>query len=191
MSCIVPMSDALLGTARDVVSVFCAAVISFFLQEVHANSGVLVEGEGRMPIEDFVRDRILANQMFYVYVLAMVAMFLVVYVVRTRNISHAWMVAVFAGASTEFLIMLSGYLFIGSSHSVFMLVVSNILAILLGLSITYLYQDLDYLRIEKVQFEDDEYYYYVTAVPKIRLTEEKKEVRHINKLGGRRREKGR
>ena len=29
---------------------------------------------------------------------------------------------------------------------------------------------MDYTRTEKVQFEDDDYYYYVKAVPKIKVT---------------------
>ncbi len=187
MSCVVPMAEGLLGTARDVVAVCAGTAAGFFLQEVHANSGVLVEGEDRMATIDFLRERILGNPMFYVYLVAMAAMFLVVYAVRTRNIRHAWVTGVFAGTSVEFLIMLSGYLFIGSSRPVGMLIASNLAAIAAGLIIHYLYQDLDYSRIEKVQFEDDEYYYYVTAVPKIRLTEEKKEVRHIHKARQRRR----
>ena len=192
LSCTVPMASGLLGQARDVVAMLCSTAVAFFMQEVHANSGVLVEGDGYMPIEDFLRERIVANPMFYVYIAAMTAMFLVIYVVRTRNISHAWMVACFAGASVEFLILLSGYLFMGAGHSIPMLVTANVVAIFEGLGITYLHQDLDYSRIERVQFEDDDYYYYVTAVPKIRLTEEKKEVRHIHKVSQRsRREKSR
>ena len=30
----------------------------------------------------------------------------------------------------------------------------------------FIFMNLDYARTENVQFEDDEYYYYVTAVPK-------------------------
>ena len=33
------------------------------------------------------------------------------------------------------------------------------------------------MRTERVQFEDDEYYYYVKAVPKISVTQSKKQVK--------------
>lgn len=188
---LVPMEAALLGAPNEVVTVICGAVVSFFLQEVHANAGVLMDGEGQMSVVDFLRERIVSNQMFYVYLLAMIAMFLVVMVVRTRNIDHAWMVAVGGGISAEFLIMLSGYLLIGSRHNIPTLIVANIITFLVGAATNYLYRDLDYSRIEKVQFEDDEYYYYVTAVPKIRIAEEKKEVKLINKVSRNRRERRR
>ena len=40
--------------------------------------------------------------------------------------------------------------------------------------------NVDYARTEKVQFEDDEYYYYVKAVPKVTLSEPEKKVKKIN-----------
>ena len=40
-------------------------------------------------------------------------------------------------------------------------------------------RSLDYSRVERVQFEDDEYYYYVKAVPKASVTQEDKKVKQI------------
>ena len=39
---------------------------------------------------------------------------------------------------------------------------------------------LDYARTEQVQFEDDEYYYYVKAVPKVTVSGKEKQVKQIN-----------
>ena len=38
---------------------------------------------------------------------------------------------------------------------------------------------LDYRRTENVRFEDDEYFYYVKAVPKIKVTEKNRNVTNI------------
>ena len=52
-------------------------------------------------------------------------------------------------------------------------VVSAIIGGLLSVLITWFLQfflhSVDYTRAEKVQFEDDDYYYYVKAVPKIKV----------------------
>ena len=40
--------------------------------------------------------------------------------------------------------------------------------------------NVDYSRTEMVQFEDDEYYYYVKAVPKVVLAVPEKKVKRIN-----------
>ena len=54
-----------------------------------------------------------------------------------------------------------------------------LIAFLLALGYEYFILGLDYRGTENVQFEDDDYYYYVTAVPKIRIVEEEKEVKKI------------
>ena len=38
----------------------------------------------------------------------------------------------------------------------------------------------DYARSERLQFEDDEYYYYVKAIPKVAMTTPEKTVKKIN-----------
>ena len=40
---------------------------------------------------------------------------------------------------------------------------------------------LDYARKESLQFEDDDYYYYVKAVPKIQITQAERTVKTYNK----------
>ena len=179
---VVPMQTALLGDGNEVVTIICGAVVSFFLHEVHSNAGVLLDTEAAVSIVDFLRERVISNQLFYTYLIAMTAMFLVTYALRTRNMNHAWMIAVVGGVSVEFLIMLAGYLMQGVRTGISSLLFGNVFSLLVGVATNYFYRDLDYSRIEKVQFEDDEYYYYVTAVPKIQLAEEKKEVKMINRV---------
>ena len=59
-----------------------------------------------------------------------------------------------------------------------------ILGVILGAGVSYIcsivFFALDYNRTEYVQYEDDEYYYYVKAVPKITVASEDVTVKHIN-----------
>ena len=54
------------------------------------------------------------------------------------------------------------------------------------LAVEFFAFNLDYSRTEKVQFEDDEYYYYVKAVPKVTLSAPERRVKKINKANHRR-----
>ena len=64
----------------------------------------------------------------------------------------------------------------------------NILSLLLGIAISCLLVwiiqvfrlPLNYAGAENLQFEDDEYYYYVRAVPKMNVTAARKKVKHFN-----------
>ena len=59
-----------------------------------------------------------------------------------------------------------------------------IIGSVISFALAYLLQTLvfsvDYSRTENTQFEDDEYYYYVKAVPKINVTAPEMNVKRIN-----------
>lgn len=174
------MQAALLGGVQEVIVIVCGAVISFYLKEVYDNAALLKSGTDALLPLVLLRDNLFGNPLFYIYVIAMAALFIVVYTIRTMNIRHAWVVAVTSGIVVEFILMLSGYLFIGQRSRIPELMVANLVTFLVGVATNYVVLDLDYTRIERVQFEDDEYYYYVTAVPKIRLAEEEKKVKRLS-----------
>ena len=61
------------------------------------------------------------------------------------------------------------------------LILGSVLAVLAALVLEFFIFSVDYSRTEIVQFEDDEYYYYVKAVPKNILSTPDKKVKRINK----------
>ena len=52
-------------------------------------------------------------------------------------------------------------------------VLDALLGLVITLAVWFFAENLDHSRTEKVQFEDDDYYYYVKAVPKIRLQDDR------------------
>ncbi len=174
------MQAALLGGVQEITTVICGAVISFYMKEVYDNAGLLKSGAEALSPIDLLKDNLFGNSLFYTYVVAMAALFIVVYTIRTMNIHYAWIIAVISGIVVEFILMLSGYLFIGQKGRIPELIVANAITFVVGLVTNYIVMDLDYTRVERVQFEDDEYYYYVTAVPKIHLEEEQKKVKKLS-----------
>jgi hypothetical protein len=50
---------------------------------------------------------------------------------------------------------------------------------LIGFILQFIFMNLDYARTERVQFEDDDYYYYVKAVPKKMVAFKEKKVKHF------------
>ena len=61
-----------------------------------------------------------------------------------------------------------------------LIVISVILGALAGYICNILFFAVDFRRTEYVQYEDDEYYYYVKAVPKINVAGEDVRVKQIN-----------
>ena len=63
---------------------------------------------------------------------------------------------------------------------IILIVISVILGALAGYICNILFFAVDFRRTEYVQYEDDEYYYYVKAVPKINVAGEDVKVKQIN-----------
>ena len=179
MPYVIPMGAALLRDTNEIAVVVCGSFLSYFLKTVRDNASIFRDPTSEMSALELMQNQMLNNNLFYFYLAAMVGMFLVVYYIRSRNMEHAWLIGTLAGCLAEFTIMLTGYLFTGNYDSVPALIMGNILTFAAGCIVNYLFLDLDYSRTEQVQFEDDEYYYYVTAVPKIHIAVEEKEIKTI------------
>lgn len=99
--------------------------------------------------------------------------------IRKLQASYGWYIAIFAGGVVYMLVMLIGGYFVNSDVNI----ISEILMILLCIAIVmlgqFLYNVIDYTREENFEFEDEEYYYYVKAIPKISVAEEEFNVTQI------------
>ena len=93
---------------------------------------------------------------------------------------HCWTIATVAGILTNIVILLMGDLMMDLNYSLVQIILGSAVAGIICYALQFLCFNLDYKRIEKVQFEDDEYYYYVKAVPKINVSAPDKKVKKIN-----------
>lgn len=178
MPSLAPMLAGLFGDYHEVTSVISGSAIAYFMKSIHDAVPTLSESGNATSGLDIL-SAMIGNSGFYFFMAAMVTMFLVVTLVRNIRSPHSWIFAVMLGILSEALIMSGGEIFFGQGPSVAALFFGNVVTAAAGFAAAFLFQNLDYTRVERVQFEDDEYYYYVTAVPKIRISEEDKEIKRI------------
>lgn len=60
------------------------------------------------------------------------------------------------------------------------LIIGSLVSVVIGLVLEFFFFSVDYAKSENLQFEDDEYYYYVKAVPKLAVPMKEKTVKRIN-----------
>ena len=171
--------SALFGKVNEVASVICGGILSFYLKTIRENASLFIEDKDNVTVIDVIFKRMIVNPLFYVYLLAIIALFVIIVLVKDSKLRHAWAVAISIGALTEMVIMMLGYIMTGNISKVPLLIAANVIAFLVGIIATYIFRDLDYDRVENVQFEDDDYLYYVTAIPKIELAREEKRITRI------------
>ncbi len=175
------VGSALFGNMRDVTSVICGGIISFYLKTIRENASLFIEENSDITVVDVIAQKMVTNPLLYIYVTSLVVMFVAIILIRNLKISRSWLVALLVGIFAEMAIMLIGYVITGNISRVPVLLMANVVAFIVGFAMTYIFRDLDYERVERVQFEDDDYVYYVTAIPKIELAKEEKRVTRITR----------
>ena len=182
---VMPIGCSLLKDAYSVVAIICGTVIYYFLDGIHQNSGTLknVVADGGTAAAtskfDISVGQLLSNKEMYLVIAIFTITAIVVYLVRRLEVDQAWTLAIISGVLIEVVGLFVGYLVLNVSGKTLGLIIGNILSLLISFVIQFLFMNLDYARTERVQFEDDDYYYYVKAVPKKMVAVKEVTVKHF------------
>lgn len=178
---VIPIAMGLVGTPVSAVSVASGVVVYYTVSYMTGSASVLntFEDDGALQKFRYVIDGLLGNKAMFVTIAAFVATLIVVYLIRRLSVDYAWTIAMITGALLNILILLFGDLLYNTHLSIVGVIVGSVVSVLLAKILEFFAFNVDYSRTELVQFEDDEYYYYVKAVPKNTVTAPQKRVKTI------------
>lgn len=179
---IMPVGCSLLRGAYSVVAVVCGTVLYYFLGGIQQNAAALMSTEEDVTSAsrfEISVGQIFLNREMYLVIAVFVVTSLVVYLVRRMEVDHAWTLAIISGTLIEISGLFVGYLVLGITGKTLWLLIGGVISMILAFIIQFLFMDLDYDRTERVQFEDDDYYYYVKAVPKKMVAVREVTVKHF------------
>ena len=179
---VIPIAMGLIGTPASVVSVACGVIAYYMIHYVTQNISVIaaMADEEMTAKLRFIIDGLLKNKEMVVTIVAFAITVIMVYLIRRLSIDYAWTIAMVAGVVVDIMVLLVGDLMFDTNVALFGVIFGNIISFLLALVLQFFVFNVDYSRTEKVQFEDDEYYYYVKAVPKVVVSKPDKRVKQIN-----------
>lgn len=178
----IPIVAGLIGMPLSVVPVAFGVILYYLMYSVKQNSSVINNSEASNMLQTYTYliDNIINNKEMLVCILAFAVTILVVYSIRRMSIDYSWSIAIVLGALTNVLIMLVCDYMLNISYNILGLLVGMVFSVALAFLVKFMAFNVDYTRAENVQFEDDEYYYYVKAIPKISITSREKKVKRIN-----------
>ena len=179
---VMPVAMGLIGTPASCVSVGCGVVVYYLLQTVITNAPTInsMGAEEATAKLRLLIDGMLGNKAMLVMIAAFAITVIVVYLNRRRSVDHSWTIAMVAGVMIEVMILLVGDLMYDTNLSIVSALLGAVVTLIACKIIEFFRFCLDYSRTEKVQFEDDEYYYYVKAVPKMTVAAPTNTVKKIN-----------
>ncbi len=180
---VVPLSMGFVGGPLSCISVSCGVVVYYILNYVKDNSEQLSgseDAENAMSGFKYVIDSLIKNETMILMVVAFSVTVILVYMIKRLSTNYSWKIALGAGAIVNMLIVLIGSLSMDADISVVGAIFGMLVSVLFVLILQFFIFNVDYSRTEYVQFEDDEYYYYVKAIPKLSLEAPQVKVKRIN-----------
>jgi len=180
----VPMILGLTGSLVSVIPMSCGIFLYYVILYVKQN-GSFLAGSEQTEITQMLAQvikNLLANPAMLVMIAACCLGALTVCVLKKLSINYSWGIAIGAGLILQILVVFIGDFRFGVPVSVPELVVGMIGAVIASLIYQLFVFSVDYSRTEYTQFEDDDYYYYVKAVPKIAISRTDVKVQEINKV---------
>ncbi len=187
---VMPLAMGLLGLPTSIVSVSFGIIVTYMMNYFSettsvAKLGADVEETSNQFLQ--VLNGILGNKSMIVMIVAFSVTIILVYIIRRTSINYSWRIAIAVGAISLIVCILIGDLTMDTQMSLFGVIVSTLVSAVLMLVVEFFAFNVDYARTEKVQFEDDDYYYYVKAVPKVTVSTPERKVKRIYRANDRRR----
>lgn len=169
----VPLLVGLGGSLASAVPVSCGVFLYYLLNYVKQNAAGLIAKDSSVDIVQKytqILKSVLFNQTMLVMIATCALTIVVVYLIRRLSVDYAWLIAIVAGAVAEILTIFVGDFQFGVSVPMGEMILGLLLSGAVAAVFHFFVLSVDYTRTEHVQFEDDDYYYYVKAVPKMTVS---------------------
>ena len=165
---VVPICAGLIATPSAAVAVACGSIGHSIVSLIadHAEEIGNLGGDGALERFRYIADALLDNKGMLVSAISFAVTLVIVYVVRRLPVKFAWFYAMGAGVVLNMLIQLIGGSKFETGESFIGILLSSILAIAIAIVVQFFVFNVNFDQTEHVQFEDDDYYYFVKAVPK-------------------------
>lgn len=178
----IPIVLGLIGSPICILPISMGTIAYYLIDYVKVNTTLLetVGESGVMEQVTTYAQQILVNREMWCSIIAFSICLLLVYNVRRMSVDYSWEIAIIAGTLGNINAMAYGYIIMDIQLSYISLIIGSIVAIIVAFIVKFFVFAVDYTRTERLQYEDDEYYYYVKAVPKVSVTIPEKTVKRIH-----------
>lgn len=179
---VLPLVLGLVGGPVCAVPIACGTIIYNLMYYMKNNTTMLSSSDTEQMASRFTYlvENVLNNKSVILSILVFAVTLMIVYVIHRMSVDYAWYFAIGTGAVANVVLFLIGALVMKVDVPIVPLIVGTVISMIIALIVEFFVFSVDYSRTEYAQFEDDEYYYYVKAVPKMSIAIPEKKVKKIN-----------
>ncbi|MCL2864021.1 MAG: hypothetical protein FWE25_00625 [Lachnospiraceae bacterium] len=170
---VIPIAFGLMGAPVMILPIISGTFVYNLLYYVKTTDAVYYaeDVQGMVDVVVDFTTAIFYNQEMWMIAGILSLVLLIVYAFRTRSFNHSWKVAYIVGAFFAVLFLVAGDYVFELEMSLTAIVLDGVLAIFVGLLLELLFLRVDYSKTEYLQFSDNDYYYYVKAIPRYLVKE--------------------
>ena len=169
---VVPLVVGLSGSLVSIVPVCSGVCIYYILMYLKQNAGTLTGSSMAEMADRFIQivKNVFGNELMWVMVAAFAAAILVVFILKNLSVDYSWSIAIVAGVITQLAVIFIGDFNFNLPVSAGSMIFGIVASVVIALIYQFFVFAVDYTRTEYLQYEDDDYYYYVKAVPKLTVS---------------------
>lgn len=182
---LLPLGSGLLGSGLAAIPAGCGVIVYYFIRFLYGNTQALANTE--IEITERLKilcDGLVMNWPMWITLVAFVVVTLLVNLVSSCSFDYSWRVAIVAGGVAYVLVVLAGGFLFDVTVSMTPLITYSVISVVIAVILEFFVFGGDYSRTERLQFEDDEYYYYVKAVPKATVATSERSIKKITSDAG-------
>lgn len=179
---LMPLVAGLIGTPVSVITVAFGVGISYLIEWTSANAELFTATGDATLINKLrvVIDGMLGNKSMIFMIVSFAVVVVMVYTIRKLAIKQSWLVAIASGTVMDIILLYVFLIKYNLDYSILGIMFGNLVSAVLAMVVTFFVHNLDYRKTENLQFEDEEYYYYVKAVPKMGATGTKRKAPSVS-----------
>ena len=178
----VPIIAALTVGITGIVPTICGIFI-YYLVDFAANYSTMLttlDADNALQNINFIFSNIITNKEMIVIMISFALTIGMVYIIKRLSINYSWIIGIVSGTVVDALIQIITLSVLNVDYSVLWMILGHVFAILIGFALHLFVFSVDYSATEYLQFEDDDYFYYVKAIPKVSVTNKNVTVKKIN-----------
>lgn len=180
--CLLPLVVAMLVGPAGMVPTICGILLYYISVHVHELEPLLVASADASNVSplNYLMQNLMADEIMLLYIVVFAVVIMITYLIYRSSAKYAWIIAIVVGTLVMMIALLAGSVMIEDELELTTVIVGCLVSGAIAGVIQFFRCVVDYSRTEVVQFEDDEYYYYVKAVPKLTISKKNVNITKIN-----------
>ncbi|MDD6213374.1 MAG: hypothetical protein PUB22_09585 [Clostridiales bacterium] len=177
---LIPLLVGVFGSALSFLPVGIGVMVYYLMLSLERGAAFLSD-PGSSIAQCFLQilNGLAGDSMLIVTLASFCLVTLLVYTLNRLSFDYSKYISIAAGGVLNILIFLFGGILLETTFSYAGLLIGTLVCTFAAVLISFWVGAVDYSRAERLQFEDDEYVYYVKAVPKISIAVPDRKVQEI------------